>query len=103
MANTAGRRDVLKDSAFCVAKHPLGHQGPIVWTAGSQVDVRPTVVVDVSEVAPRSIEDLIEPDFPGYIGKACAPLVSIQARQFCCERQAQVTGSHLTRSVSTTG
>src|SRR5262249_13026083 len=100
MANVGRRRGILKESAFCIAKHTLGYQGAIVRAPGTEVDVRPAVIIKVSEVATHRIDNPIQPDFPSHIAKA-ASMVSIQARQFRGKGQAQVTGSDLPGSVST--
>src|SRR5262249_11743880 len=100
MADAARRCDILKNSAFCVAKHTVRNQCPIVRAAGTQVDVRPAIVIEVPEVAAHSIKNLIEPGYLGHIGKLSL-IVSIQSWQFSRKGQAQVAGSHLPGSIGT--
>ena len=71
--------NLLKQLASGIAKHAIGHDRAERGRPRTRVKVGPAVVVEVAEIAPHSVEHLVEPDLEGYIGERAVALVAVQA------------------------
>src|SRR6478752_3430165 len=59
MSEAARQRDFLEPFSADVVKHPVRNHGPQIRIARTEVEVEPSVVVEVTEVAAHGEDDLV--------------------------------------------
>src|SRR5437667_8580975 len=63
MAEPAGRAYVLESLSFVISKHPVRDQRGEARIAGAQVEIEPSVVVQIAEIGSHGEQQLIQTDF----------------------------------------
>ena len=61
VAGAGGGADVLEMGAAVVSVHPVGDERGEVGVSGGEVEVEPSIVVEIAEVAAHGVADPVEP------------------------------------------
>ncbi len=79
VAGTRGAGDLGKAAASHVLEHPVRDEQRQVGVAGAEIEVEPTVVVKVGEVAAHGRKDHVQPGLGRAVFEAFSLIVSVQA------------------------
>jgi hypothetical protein len=64
-----GSRDIDERRSLLIVEHDIREKRAIRWIAGSHVDVRISIVVQIAEVTAHGHENFIQPGLPGHVAE----------------------------------
>ena len=95
VAEAPGGRYVLKDDAAVVAKHAVRQERLVRAFSGSQVEIKPAVIVEIAEVGAHGKDGAIEVDLCRHILKSAIVVVTIKAGSLGVVGMADLEGANV--------
>ena len=95
VAGARGGGDVVEAKTAVVPKHPVRNQGGQVGVARGEVEVEPSVVVEVAKGAAHRVADAAHPHLCRHVGEGAVPQVAIHARRAALAGPMQVVVRHV--------
>src|SRR5438445_8380528 len=95
MPEPAGGGHVLKKLPFRIAIHAFGSERGKLRVARAEVEIQPSVIVQIAEIAAHGQKDMVQMRRGGHVGESAVVVVVIKFGLCALVRQAEIIGGDI--------